>query len=165
MSVLIKLFAIGCFLIGGTAQSADVPLGTMPFWSTSEQNIYSTGMIWRDCNRDGVIDVFYSNGNDIVQAANNIYLFGGDQFPVSAAWYSSNQEYSGHCAVGDINDDGYPDLMVSDYLGSGFSDPNQSEFYLNDGGLPNAIPVWSTPDLIFSFSCALVMLTAMAGLI
>ncbi|MCD6249520.1 MAG: VCBS repeat-containing protein [candidate division Zixibacteria bacterium] len=154
MSVLIKLFAIGCFLIGGTAQSADVPLGTMPFWSTSEQNIYSTGMIWRDCNRDGVIDVFYSNGNDIVQAANNIYLFGGDQFPVSAAWYSSNQEYSGHCAVGDINDDGYPDLMVSDYLGSGFSDPNQSEFYLNDGGLPNAIPVWSTPDLIFSFSCA-----------
>ncbi len=144
----------GCSLIAGTVWSAAVPLGTMPVWSTSEQGIYSTGMIWRDCNLDGVIDVFYSNGNDMAQAANNIYLFGTDPHPTSAAWYSTNQEYSGHCAVGDINDDGFPDLMVSDYIGSGFGDPNRSDFYLNEGGLPNATPVWSTPDLLFSFSCA-----------
>ena len=38
--------------------AADVPLGVMPSWTTSEQNINSTGMVWRDCNRDGIIDVF-----------------------------------------------------------------------------------------------------------
>ena len=154
MSVIVRFTIVIDLLVVGVVWSQDVPLGTMPFWTTSEQNIYSTGMIWRDCNRDGVIDVFFSNGNDIVQAANNIYLFGSGPMPTSASWYSSNLEYSGHCAVGDINDDGYPDLMVSDYIGAGFGHPNRADFYLNQGGLPDATPVWSTPDLIFSFSCA-----------
>lgn len=137
------------------AMGADVPLLTIPSWTTSEQNINSTGMIWRDCNRDGIIDAFFSNGNDIVKAANNIYLFGPGDPPTSAAWYSSNLEYSGHCAVGDINDDGFPDLVVSNYLGNGFGSPNRSNVYMNNGGLPGTSPSWYTPDEIFSFSCAL----------
>ena len=148
-----------CFIIlivlHSLTYGADVPLGTMPAWTTSEQNIYSTGMIWRDCNRDGVIDVFFSNGNDIVQASNNVYLFGHGPFPVSASWSSSNHEYSGHCAVGDIDDNGYPDLIVANYLGQGFGYPNRSDLYYNDSGLPSASPDWQTPDDIFSFSCAL----------
>ena len=142
-------------ILGGLVRGAEVPLGTLPVWTTSEQNIYSTGMIWRDCNRDGVIDVFFSNGNDIVRAANNIYLFGHGPFPTSASWYSANREYSGHCAVGDIDDNGYPDLIVSNYLGLGFGYPNRSDLYYNNNGLPNASPDWQTPDSIFSFSCAL----------
>ena len=148
-----------CFIIlmilHGLTYGADVPLGTTPAWTTSEQKIYSTGMIWRDCNRDGVIDVFFSNGNDIVQAANNVYLFGHGPFPVSASWYSTNREYSGHCAVGDIDDNGYPDLIVANYLGQGFGYPNRSDLYFNYNGLPSASPDWQTPDDIFSFSCAL----------
>jgi len=148
-----------CFFVVVTLSAsapvlAQVPLGTMPHWTTSEQHIYSTGMIWRDCNRDGIIDAFFSNGNDIVQAANNIYLFGHGPLPASASWYSSNLEYSGHCAVGDVNDDGYPDLVVANYLGQGFGHPNRSDLYLNVGGLPDPTPVWQTPDEIFSFSCA-----------
>ena len=139
----------------GVAHAADAPLGVMPFWTTSEQNIYSTGMIWRDCNRDGVTDVFFSNGNDIVQAANNIYLFGQGPLPLSASWYSTNIEYSGHCAVGDIDDNGYPDLVVANYIGQGFGDPNRSDLYYNYNGLPNTYPDWQTPEEIFSFSCAL----------
>ncbi len=154
VSSVLRVLVIGYSLMSGAAWSGDVPLETTSFWETSEHGIYSTGMIWRDCNRDGVIDVFYSNGNDMRQAANNIYLFGPDPHPVSASWYSSNEEYSGHCAVGDVNDDGYPDLMVSNFLGASFNDPNHSDFYINEGGLPNATPVWSTPDLFSSFSCA-----------
>jgi PKD repeat protein len=134
--------------------AADVPLALTPSWTTSEQGVYSTGMIWRDCNRDGIIDVFYSNGNDMARAANTIYLFGAGGPPSSASWRSSNLEYSGHCAVGDVNDDGYPDFMVANYLGAAFGDPNQSDLYLNAGGLPSTTPSWYTPDDLFSFSCA-----------
>jgi hypothetical protein len=132
------------------------PLESMPSWTTFEQGVVSTGMVWRDCNNDGVIDVFYSNGNDIVQATNMIYLSGFPQgLPRSANWYSSNGAYSGHCAVGDVNDDGFPDFVVANYLGSSFGVPNRSNLYLNQGYLPDATPAWNTPDSIFSFSCAL----------
>ena len=44
--------------------------------------------------------------------------------------------------------------MVANYLGTGFSDPNRSDLYLNQGGLPGTTPDWYTPDEIYSFSCA-----------
>ncbi|MCP4686246.1 MAG: VCBS repeat-containing protein, partial [bacterium] len=100
-------------------QAGAVPLETMPFWTTSEQDIYSTGMIWRDCNRDGYVDVFFSNGNDIVRAANNIYLSHSGLLPPAASWYSTDTEFSGHCGVGDIDDDGFPDFAVANFLGAG----------------------------------------------
>lgn len=136
--------------------AAAVPLEGMPFWTTSEQGIYSTGMIWRDCNNDGYIDVFFSNGNDIVRAANNIYLSSGGLLPPAASWYSSDIEYSGHCGVGDIDDDGFPDFAVANFLGAGgFSTASQSPLYLNQGYLPAATPAWVTPDSMRTFSCAL----------
>ena len=155
MNSLLRTIVLIGLLTVPPARGADVPLLTMPSWTTSELNINSTGMIWRDCNRDGIIDAFFSNGNDIVKAANNIYLFGPGAPPTSAAWYSANLEYSGHCAVGDINDDGFPDLVVSNYLGNGFGDPNRSNLYVNNGGLPGTSPDWYTPEEIFSFSCAM----------
>ena len=155
MPMLLRISSVAVLLLVGSLSGQTVPLGTMPSWTTFEQNIYSTGMIWRDCNNDGVIDVFFSNGNDIVQAANSIYLFGDRQTPALAAWHSSNLEYSGHCAVGDINEDGFADLVVSNYLGIGFGYPNRSNLYLNLGGLPDPAPAWNTPHEIFSFSCAL----------
>lgn len=137
-------------------EALPVPLDTMPFWTTSEQDIYSTGMIWRDCNLDGYIDVFFSNGNDIVLAPNNIYLSFNGLLPPAASWYSDESEYSGHCGVGDIDDDGYPDFAVANFLGSGgFSTANQSPLYLNQGSLPSTSADWVTPDSMRSFSCAL----------
>lgn len=119
-----------------------------PFWQSAECDLYSTGMIWRDCNNDGYIDVFYSNGNDLMRAENMIYISDGGTLPTSASWFSSNGEYSGHCSAGDINDDGWVDFAVSNY-------DIISNVYLNDGGIPNQSPDWSTGDSLFSFSCAL----------
>ena len=133
-----------------------VPLDSNIFWQTSETDMYSTGMVWRDCNRDGYIDVFFSNGNDIVLARNFVYLSGYGEMPVSASWASTNYEYSGHCAVGDIDDNGYPDLLVANYLGSGrFSTANHSNLYLNHNGRLNPSPDWYNADSLYSFSCAL----------
>lgn len=137
----------------GTAQ---VPISKDPFWQTSEAGVYSTGMIWHDCNKDGYIDVFFSNGNDIVEARNTIYISVYGVLPSNASWFSANYEYSGHCAVGDIDDNDYPDFAVANYLGAGgFSTPNRSNLYLNFNGLPNTSPDWYTGDSIYSFSCAL----------
>ena len=135
---------------------AQVPLDTLPFWQSSETGVYSTGMVWRDCNLDGWIDVFYSNGNDMALAPNTVYLSDGGSLPTAASWSSANAEYSGHCAVGDIDDNGYPDFAVANYLGSGrFSTANQTEVYFNYGGTLATSSEWHTADSIYSFSCAL----------
>ncbi|MBU0984692.1 MAG: VCBS repeat-containing protein [candidate division Zixibacteria bacterium] len=126
-----------------------------PFWSTSELNVTTTGMTWRDANRDGIVDAFYSNGNDITQSPNMLYLFDGNALPSAAVWYSSNHEYSGHGAVGDVNDDGWPDFAVANYLGTGWYHTNVGDLYLNVGGNLDPDPAWQTPDSMFSFSCAM----------
>ncbi|MDX9859032.1 MAG: FG-GAP-like repeat-containing protein [candidate division Zixibacteria bacterium] len=138
------------------ATKAPVPLDTLPFWSSGEEDVYSTGMAWRDADNDGYIDAFFSNGNDIVRASNFVYLSNRGQLPAMASWYSTNQEYSGHCAVGDINDDGYADFAVSNFLGpQGFSQPNLLNMYLNIKGSLHPSPDWYSGDSVYSFSCAL----------
>ena len=149
------LISAGILLLAFSGQ-AQVPLQSNPFWQSGENNVYSTGMIWEDANSDGFIDVFFSNGNDMIKAANFIYLSNYGQLPSAASWGSTNAEYSGHCAVGDIDDNGYPEFVVANYLGSGgFSTPNTSTMYLNMSGLPNHAPDWRQEDSAYSFSCAL----------
>jgi hypothetical protein len=143
-------------LMSALSVFAQVPLETSVFWQTSESGVNSTGMIWEDCNKDGYIDVFYSNGNDIVLAQNFVYLSHYGTLPASADWYSGDNNYSGHCAVGDIDDNGYPDFIVANYIGpGGFNTKTRSNMYLNSTGYLNHAPDWYTADSIYTFSCAL----------
>ena len=154
MKVKRTILLFVCILAAGV--SATPPIETSPFWQSGEFNVYGTGMIWEDCNNDGYIDVFFGNGNDIVLASNTIYFSKYGSLPSAASWYSSNAEYSGHCAVGDIDDDGFVDFAVSNYLGSdGFSTANYSNLYLNPDGTPNHSPDWYNADSIYTFSCAM----------
>jgi hypothetical protein len=147
---------LAVLLAGGSIVFGQVPLATSTFWQTTEQNIYSTGMIWRDCNNDGYIDVFFANGNDMARARNSIYLSRLGTMPTIASWSSTNAEYSGHGAVGDIDDNGYPDFVVANYLGAGrFGTQNRANLYFNYRGLPDYSPNWYSGDTMYSFSSAL----------
>lgn len=151
-----RVFLIISLLTISLTAEAQVPLELSPSWQSTEPNMTTTGMVWRDCNRDGYIDVFYSNGNDITISPNTIYISNNGTLPASASWFSDNPEYSGHCAVGDINDDGWPDFAVANFLGwQGFSTANHSNLYLNSGGVINNSPDWYTGDSIYTFSCAM----------
>lgn len=151
---IVLLFQMTLFMPGVLAAQTP-PIDPVPNWNSTEIDMYSTGMIWRDGNNDGWIDVFYSNGNDIVLAENTVYFSRRGVLPTSASWSSANFEYSGHCAVGDIDDDGWPDFAVANYLGSsGFSTANLSNLYKNNAGNISVSPDWYTGDSIYSFSCA-----------
>ena len=148
--------ALAVALLVVSSVSAQVPLGTSPFWQSTEVNMYSTGLMWHDANQDGYIDLFVSNGNDIVLASNVIYVSEYGELPQTGSWYSADAEYSGHCAVGDINQDGFPEFVVSNYIGqSGFDEASLVEMYLNTTGLPNTQATWASADSFYTFSCAL----------
>ncbi len=143
-------------IITPAAIFAQVPLGLNPIWQSTPEDVYSTGLIWEDINRDGYIDLVISNGNDIVIAPNHIYLSQYGVLPVTPTWSSQNSAYSGHCAVGDIDDNGFPDLVVANYISNeGFSKPALSDMYMNLTGTPNRVPDWHPKDSFYSFSCAL----------
>ncbi|MFZ5979449.1 MAG: FG-GAP repeat domain-containing protein, partial [Candidatus Zixiibacteriota bacterium] len=152
-SIYLLTTVIICFFSNTAGQ---VPVEQTPFWSTSELGLYSTGMVWRDGNNDGYIDVFYSNGNDMALARNTVYLSQHGVMTSSASWFSNNYEYSGHCGVGDIDDDGRADFLVANYLGAGrFATGNYGNLYLNSLDFLSLTPDWYNADSIYSFSCAL----------
>ena len=138
------------------APSLAVPLDSLPGWTSADGGAYSTGMTWRDIDNNGQVDVFFSNGNDIVRAENTAYYQQDWQLPSFPTWTSTNPEYSGHCAGGDINDDGYVDFVVANFLGENrFASPSRMNLYLNGNGYLPTSPSWLSADSFYSFSCAL----------
>jgi hypothetical protein len=116
---------------------------------------YATGLSATDINQDGFVDIVLSYGNDMAKGPIEIYLNEQGVLPTSPDWTSYTTDFYGHISTGDINGDGYPDIIASRYIGSSdFSISGGIDIYINQEG-----SFFATPDQkydgIYSFGNAL----------
>lgn len=143
-------FIVSITLTFLSSTQAQVPYNTSPDWQSVEDSDYGTGCDFADVNSDGYLDLAVSNGNDIIMAHNYVYINNNGVMPTIATWVSADSNYSGHCEFGDINGDGYPELMVANYISAGW-EPAVVQIYTNIGGVLEPYPSWQTADSIYSF--------------
>lgn len=123
-------------------------------FSTSGKN--DTGLGIADMNNDGFKDIVIANGNDIVRWKVEIYYNNGDgTFQSLPDWSSDDIDYHGHLAIGDLDGNGWNDIVTSVYIGpSGFSEPGKLKIYYNNEGTIETTPSFES-ESFYSFSCAL----------
>jgi len=143
------LMALMVFKIG----FAGMPLQKYPYWRSTETGVYSTGANWGDIDNNGFLDFAISNGNDMALAPNYVYFNYGGNLQTTHGWASSNSQYSGHSALGDVNHDGYLDFAVSNYISSGWG-KTTVQLYMNIGGSLETSPSWQSADSMHTFACA-----------
>ncbi|MEO0107540.1 MAG: VCBS repeat-containing protein, partial [candidate division WOR-3 bacterium] len=103
-----------------------VPYPNQPNWESTDTD-YSTGGALVDVDLDGDIDFVSGNGNDMAQNRNKVNYNYNDTLQHVAGWQSSDVGYNAHISLGDINYDGYPDLVVANY-GDPYT-PQYDKFY------------------------------------
>ncbi len=159
-TILTFLSLIPLLFILLTAGQSDAQISVFPStpdWTSDALGSYSTGLGVADINQDGWNDIIVANGNDMARQHLVVYYNNGDgTYPLSPSWSSADVDYHGHLAVGDINQDGYPDVAVSVYIGpSGFSQAGRVKVYFNQGGTLESTPSFQSADNMYTFSCAL----------
>jgi len=145
----ILIILLGAFQLG----FGEIPLEMYPYWRSTESGVYSTGANWGDIDKNGFLDFVVSNGNDMALAPNYVYFNSDGSLQTSYGWSSSNSQYSGHSALGDVNGDGYLDFAVSNYISSGW-EKTTIQLYMNIGGSLEVSPSWQSEDSIHTFACA-----------
>jgi len=112
---------------------------SLPGWQNTEIG-YSMDVAWADFNNDGKLDlVFAGEGN----TPNRIYLNYGDSIGRTAAWTSTDpSKYANSLFTGDVNNDGYIDLAISDNNQLGGS--GKFKIYLNNSGTLSGTPYWQS---------------------
>ncbi len=146
----------------GPAEDTGLPTDTWPPYAEtpswySEDPCYATGGAWADISGDGRLDWVTSCGNDMAQGPVQVYEVNTKgQLPVLATWASETSAYYGHLATGDVDGDGWEDVVVSVFLGEDrFSSPGTVHLYRNLGGVLETQPSWTSEERFFSFSLAL----------
>ncbi len=136
---------------------ASVPFYKTPDWESQDKTFCGTGLALADINGDGYLDMIVGNGNDMVVQRVTMYINDGSgNLPDKANWASADSNYQGHISVGDINGDGWLDVVVSVFLGlDRFNTPGWVKVYYNDNGVLSTTPGWRSADSFFDFSCSL----------
>ncbi|MBN2381682.1 VCBS repeat-containing protein [bacterium] len=131
-----------------------IPFSTLPDWESQDVQSVSTGLAAVDLNNDSWPDLVVANGNDIHRQRLVVYYNQGDGvFPTIPDWEANDSDYHGHLAAGDINGDGFSDVVVSVYLGpSGFQEPGYVKMYMNNGGILEGSPSWRSTESFYTFS-------------
>ncbi len=132
------------------------PYSESPDWTSTDSGV-ATGALFADIDADGVLDLVVANGNDIKRGPIMVYLANADgSLPTRASWVSDEIAYHGHLAAGDVDGDGYTDIVAAIFLGdSGFSTRGRAAYYRNEGGELPKRPTWESEESFYSFRLAL----------
>jgi hypothetical protein len=109
-----------------------------PSWK-SQNFSYSYDVNWADFDNDGDLDLVFNGESN----PNYIYENFGDSISVTPTWHSTDPSiYSNSLFVGDINNDGFLDLAISDNNQLGGT--GKFKIYLNNNGTLNTTPFWTS---------------------
>jgi len=130
------------------------PLEETAAW-VSNVDGYGTGGGFADIDGDGDPDLVVAHGNDMVPGHIVVYENEGGILNPEPVWRNRDPAYYGHLSLGDVNNDGWIDLVVSRFLGEDrFDSPGGVELYLNQGGVLEDVPFWEVSGF-FTFSVSL----------
>jgi hypothetical protein len=113
-------------------------LETLPSWKGST-SIYSYDVNWADFDNDGDLDIVFAGESN----PNYIFENFGDSISVTPTWQSTDaSQYANSLFVGDVNNDGFLDLAISDNNQLGGT--GKFKIYLNNNGTLNTTPYWTS---------------------
>jgi hypothetical protein len=128
-------------------------LDSLPSWK-SRQTGYSYDVSWGDFDNDGSLDLVFA----AERGPNTLYKNYGDSLGTMPVWESDDlPQFGNSLAIGDVNNDGYLDLAVSDNNQLGGS--GHFKIYLNNGGTLSAKPDWTSAFSGMSSGVALLDVT------
>ena len=98
---------------------------------------YSSGLGWADFDNNGWPDLYSGNGFDIAYRQNTIYFNSADTLLPNPGYSSHEQDPTGMISIGDLNDDGVPDVVASSLsdFSAGAPPYRQVIYYSHDGQL------------------------------
>ncbi|MCW8804444.1 MAG: T9SS type A sorting domain-containing protein [Ignavibacteriaceae bacterium] len=113
-------------------------LESLPSWKATASQ-YSYDVNWADFDNDGDLDVVFAGES----YPNRIFENFGDSISVTPTWQSADaSQYANSLFVGDVNNDGFFDLAISDNSQLGGS--GKFKIYLNNNGILNTTPFWTS---------------------
>ena len=106
-------------------------LDTLPAWTSSPG--YALSAVFLDVDRDGDLDLVLG----VEGGSNRLYLNHDGVLDTLPAWQSDEEESTNQITAGDLNGDGWVDLVVSNTYGA-----SNVKVYLNIGGTLETTASW-----------------------
>lgn len=127
---------------------------TDPYWTSGTYAASTYAIALCDMDLDGDLDLLCGNSEMSNGTANILYINDGGDVPgFTAEWFSGERRFTTGIAAGDIDGDGFPDLVCGNSGDDLYGEANS--LYLNEGGVLFSNPVWSSGAMNATTSVAL----------
>jgi hypothetical protein len=134
-------------MIAGTPAVAQINMTTNPVWSANPGS-YPTGLGWADIDGNGYKDIVVSNGLDVSNAPVVAYFNESGQLPNVPDWTSGYTSANGCLYLGDLDNDGDQDLLVTSLGITNLGLPPENHVVFSNNGLfggYSSDPQWFSP--------------------